>query len=168
MMSWHRFMQRKRHHLPLGASIWFVKINEVGSCAAAVRSTLRVISGGGVRSGRHWNRFHAIGLPRQHSEHLHQLRIDLLGDSAVGGEKFVSGSVIELWVSAKVCKELLQSAFKTDLHFDLLHLSLDTRDFAQADLVDLLRSLVGGGVFSRGKGVILGTIRILPHAHLVI
>ena len=155
MMAGHGFMQRERHHFPDQPRLRLVEVDVEIPWPPAVDRTGVVISRGRVRSQIVRNRHHPVWGARQHTKDARQLRIDALGQRAVGHEQLRAVVVMKFRVVAQESKECRHVALEADLGPDRFHVGVQTRHFLQADLVDLRRAEIGSGV-DAGEVVVIG------------
>src|SRR2546423_11445256 len=76
MMSGHGFVQRQRHHFPLGPGLWFIKIDKEGTRARAIRRSFTVIGSGGVRGYCGGDLFPSVWLPGEGAGNLYQVWVN--------------------------------------------------------------------------------------------
>mmetsp|Transcript_9073 Transcript_9073/g.19445 ORF Transcript_9073/g.19445 Transcript_9073/m.19445 type:complete len:382 (+) Transcript_9073:158-1303(+) len=169
MMSWHPFVERQGHHLIFCALVQARLVHVEAARALPIGCAREVVGSGSAVLGNHFQRH-----IRQLRKDLREPLPDLCRHGAVTIQEFLFGSVEEARVLLEALGKLCEGSFKfEDIEHFLLEASLDARHLLQADVMDFLCGLGGGGVEAKALSVHLRAIpqglatRFLPHAALV-
>ena len=88
-------------------------------------------------------------------------------ERAVGFKYFALSFEVKFWIAAHKLGEFGEGTSKAQFVDDRLHLGADAFDLFQADLVNLLRRKIGGGVIARRVGVHRRAIEHFSYADLI-
>ena len=142
MVARYRFVQEQRFHRPLWARLDVVCIRVKYSCPGSIgRASLIRTTGGGLLAEL-LDTAHFEGRLRKEVKESGRESCDAVRHIPISLDQLLGLIEEKLFVSVQKVEEFLEIAFEANLLHDAAHLAVDTGDFVQANLVNLVRDQV--------------------------
>ncbi|MNV26229.1 hypothetical protein D3C71_1173460 [compost metagenome] len=167
VMARNGLMQEQVFRIPSLAGRQVVGIDVEDARTGAVFARLHVFATGSRLGAERFNRADFETGLRGQREQLRHAGVDLGFQAAVMLKQLRLGLELELLVGLHELEEVLQRALEAHLLHHRADFAVDALHFLQADLVDLLRRLRGGGAFLGVEGVPRLAVRQRIQAHRV-
>ncbi len=154
MVAWDRLVDGERRNFPQRALIELGCVDEIEAGDSSVRASALVARSRVARRGRRCHRANPVGEPRQPVEQARHLPVDRLGLNGRRFQQLLGRLYIPFRVAPHVGDHRFAAGKAGGLR-DPFHFGANPRDFAEPELVNLLRSHVRSRVVTDKVRVIL-------------